>query len=47
MRQQLFPNHLQEVTPMNKNDLAFYNDYFSKLEKFEIKKLFRYNKDEK
>ncbi len=31
---------------MNKNDLAFYNDYFSKLEKFEIKKLFRYNKDE-
>jgi integrative and conjugative element protein (TIGR02256 family) len=32
---------------MNKNDLDFYNDYFSKLEKFEIKKLFRYNKDEK
>jgi integrative and conjugative element protein (TIGR02256 family) len=31
---------------MNKNDLAFYNDYFSKLEKFEIKKFFRYNKDE-
>jgi integrative and conjugative element protein (TIGR02256 family) len=31
---------------MNKNDLAFYNDYFSKLEKFEIIKLFRYNKDE-
>lgn len=32
---------------MNKNDLAFYNDYFSKLENFELKKLFRYNKDNK
>lgn len=37
----------QEVMPMKNNDLAFYNDYFSKLEKFEIKRLFRYNKDEK
>lgn len=32
---------------MNKNDLAFYNEYFSKLDKFESNKLFRYNKDEK
>lgn len=32
---------------MNINDLAFYNDYFSELENFELKKLFVYNKDEK
>ncbi len=32
---------------MNKDDLEFHNDYFSKLENFELKKLFRYNEDKK
>ena len=42
-----FPKHHQEVTQMNKTDLAFYNDYFGNLENFLLKKPFVYNQENK
>lgn len=42
-----FPKHHQEVTQMNKTDLAFYNEYFGNLENFLLKKPFVYNQENK
>lgn len=42
-----YQKHHQEAMPMNKNDLDFYNDYFSRIQNFQLKKVFTYNKDEK